>query len=327
MNLRRKLLIGIGAGALAAPFAARAQAQRVYRVAVLVWGTERVMGARLAALRAALKQLGYVEGQNLSLSVRWNEGAVERLPDLAAELLRDQPDLVVAAPVLAAVAVHKLTRTVPIVMSGGSGAVQAGIAQSLARPGGNVTGVTNQGDELTPKQMELLKTMVPQISRIGVLTTGVSAAYDKTWHDAQLSAQALKLKLIEVRVGTPGELARLDSVCGKGACQALHVMLDPQFFNWRAQIIQNVARVRLPASYFAGEFAREGGLISYGTDGKELWRRAATYVDKILKGAKPGELPIEQPTKFELVVNQKTAKTLGIKVPDSILLRADEVIE
>jgi putative ABC transport system substrate-binding protein len=327
MNLRRKLLVALGATALAAPFAARAQAQRVYRVAVLVWGTERAMGTRLAALRAALKQLGYVEGQNLSLSVRWNEGAVERLPDLAAELLREQPDVFVAAPVLAAAAVHKLTRTVPIVMSGGSGAVAMGLAQSLARPGGNVTGVTNQGDDLTPKQMELLKTMVPRISRVAVLSTGVSAAYDKTWHDAQQSAQALKLQLTEVRIGAPGDLARLTPVCGKNACQGLLVMLDPRFVSWRTEIIERAAQLRLPAIYFSGEFAREGGLISYGTNPVELWRRAAIYVDKILKGAKPGELPIEQPTRFELVVNLKTAKALGIKVPQAILVQADEVIE
>jgi putative ABC transport system substrate-binding protein len=325
MTTRRTALLALAA--CGAAWLPAAQAQRVYHVAVLVWGTERTQRTRVEALRAALKLLGYVEGQNLTLSVRWNEGGVDRLPDLAAELLRGQPDVFVAAPVRAAVAVHKLTRTVPIVMSSGSGALQAGIAESLARPGGNVTGVTNQGDELTPKQMELLKIMVPSLSRVAVLSTGVSAAYDRTWRDAQLTAQTMKLKLIEVRIGAPADLTRLESSCGKGACQALLVLLDPQLFNWRAQIIRSAAQSRLPAIYFAGEFARDGGLVSYGTDGTELWRRAATYVDKILKGANPGELPIEQPTKFELVVNMKTARELGIRIPQELLLRADEVIE
>lgn len=326
MNKRRTALLALAALGVAGRLPV-AHAQRVYRIAVLIQGSERTQGARFEALRTGLKALGYVEGKNLSLSVRWNEGSMEQLPDLAAELLRDKPDVCVAAPVVAAAAVHKLTRMVPIVMASGAGAVQAGIAQSLARPGGNVTGLTNQGDELTQKQIELLKTIVPGISRLGALTTGVSPVHDEMWRGALQAAQALKLKLIEVRVGAPGDLARLDSSCGKGGCQALLVMLDPQLANWRAQIIHSAARLRLPAIYFAPEFALEGGLISYATNGEELWRRAATYVDKILKGAKPSELPIEQPTKFELVINMKTAKTLGLTIPQSVLLRADEVIQ
>ena len=324
-STRRALLLALGAGALAAPI--RLFAQRVYRIAVLIHGTERSHGARFEALRAGLRDLGYVESGNLSLSVRWNEGGLEHLPELAAELLRGNPDVLVVAPVLSALAAHKLTRTVPIVVTGGAGAVQTGLAQSLAHPGGNVTGAMNQGEELTSKQIELLKEIAPGISRLGVLTTGQSLVHDETWRDAMRAARALKLKLIEVRVGKPGDLAWLASICGKGNCQGLLVLLDPALINWRAQIINSVARLHLPAVYPQSEYVREGGLISYAANPEELYRRAAYYVDKILKGAKPGDLPIEQPTKFELAVNMKTAKALGIKIPNSILVQATKVIE
>ena len=304
-----------------------AHAQRVYRIAVLIHGTEHANRSRLEVLRAGLKELGNVEGKNLSLSVRWNEAGPERLPDLAAELLRDKPDVLVASNVLGAQAAFRHTRTVPIVLAGGAGAVKVNLAQSLARPGGNVTGVTSMGDELASKRIELLKTIVPGLSRLGVLTTGKSPVHDENMRGAMKAARVLKLKLIEVRVNAPGDLARLASICGKGACQALFLEQEGELSNWRAQIIDSAAQLRLPAVYYAAEFPQEGGLISYSTNNAELFRRAATFVDKILKGAKPGDLPIEQPTTFELVVNKKTAQALGIKIPNEILLRADKVIE
>jgi putative ABC transport system substrate-binding protein len=325
MNNRRKLIIALGASAAAAP--TLLFAQRVYRIAVLNHGSERTMGSRIEMLRAGLKELGYVEGKNLNLSVRWNEGGLERLPDLAAELLRDKPDVVVAGNVLAAQAVFRHTRTVPIVLAGGAGAVKVNLAQSLARPGGNVTGVTNMGEDLVSKQVELLKTMVPGLTRLGILTTGKSLVHDEQMDGVAKAAQALKLKTIEVRVAAPGDLARLAANCGKGACQALFVEQDPNLTNWRAQIIDSAARLRLPAIYYSAEFVQEGGLMSYSANGAEMYRRAATYVDKILKGAKPGDLPIEQPTTFDLVVNRKTAKALGLKIPNSILVLATKIIE
>lgn len=324
---RRRAILAVAALSAAACLR-NAHAQRVYRVAVLSLGSERASAASFEALRAGLKELGYIEGKNLRLSARWNESeSFDHLPDLAAELLRDKPDVFVSSPVRPALAIHKLTRTVPIVLASGTGAVQLGLAISLARPGGNVTGMTNQGDELAQKQIELLKAIVPGISRLGVLTTGLSTTHSEQWRGAQQAAQALKLKLVEVRVGAPGELSRIASVCGKGGCQGLLVMLDPYFSTWRPQIIQGAARSRLPAIYFSEMFTREGGLISYGADIPELWRRAASFVDKILRGANPGELPIEQPTKFELVVNVKAAKALGLTIPQSVLVRADKVIE
>ena len=255
---RRSLLIGLGA--LAAPVPAFAQ--RVYRVAVLIQGTERTQGTRLQALRAGLREHGYVEGKNLSLSVRGNEGALDRLPDLAADLLRERPDLFVCAPVLAAAAVHQHTRTVPIVIAIGAGAVKLGLAKSFARPGGNFTGLESQNEELTQKYIELLKAIAPGVSRVGVLNSGNYIYHDEAWRAATQAAQALKLTLIDVRVGALGELARLATICGKGACDGLYVMQDPLFINWRREIIEQAAQLRLPAVYYQPEFAQDGGLLS-----------------------------------------------------------------
>ena len=318
---RRDLLLVLGALG-AAPAVVRAQ--QVFRVGVLIHGTERTYGARVAALRVRLRDLGYLEGGNLLLSVRWNEGSAERLPDLAAELLRERPDVLVAAPVFSAAAAHRHTRTVPIVIASGSGAVQIGIAQSLARPGGNVTGVSHQGEDLTQKQVELLKTIAPNISSIGFLTSGKSFIYEEQKRHVMQAADALRLRFIEVQIGP--DLGRLASMCDKGGCEALLVATDPTLTNLRAQIYELATQLRLPAVYPVPEYAKEGGLIGYGANGEELFRNAAAYVHKILKGAKPGDLPIEQPTKFDLVVNLKAAKAIGLTIPQALLLRADEVI-
>jgi putative ABC transport system substrate-binding protein len=304
-----------------------AWAQRVFRIGVLINGTESTQRTRLEAFRAGLQELGYIEGKNLSLSVRWNEGSSERLPDLADELLREKPDVLVASPVFSAAAAHKRTQTVPIVMAEGVGALQIGIVQSLAHPGGNVTGVTNQGEDLTQKQVELLKTIAPGISGFAFLTTGKSFIYEDQKRLAMQAAEALNLRFFEARIGTPADLQGLASMCGKGGCQALLVATDPSITNWRAQVYEWAERLRLPAVYPVPGYAKEGGLIGYGANPEALFRRAATYVDKILKGAKPGDLPIEQPTKFDLAVNLKAAKAIGITIPQSLLLRADEIIQ
>ena len=329
--MRRRELLGVIGAAVAFPLSARAQQRermrRVYRVAVLIHGSERTQGTRFEALRAGLRELGYIEGQNLSLTVRWNEGGLDRLSDLAAELLGEGPDVFVGAPVLAAAAAHKHTRTVPVVIANGSGPMQAGLAESYARPGGNVTGVVNLGNELTSKQISLLKTIAPGVSHVGVLSSGASIVHEETWRDAARAASALGLKLIDVRISTPSDVPRLKSACGNGNCHGLLVMTDPVLQNLRAEIIGIAAQLKLASVYSQPEYVREGGLISYAANIDERFHRAATFVDKILQGAKPGELPIEQPTKFQLVVNAKTAKALGIEIPSLIFAQADEVIE
>ena len=330
--MRRREFIGlVGGAAVTWPLVARAQQGerpgRMYHVAVLIQGAEQAMGSRLEALRTGLRELGHIEGQNIRLTVRWNEGGLDRLSDLAAELLHDQPDLLVGAPVLAAVAAHKHTRTVPIVIANGSGPLQAGLAESYARPGGNVTGVVNLGNELTSKQLQLLKTIAPKTSHVGILTTGTAIICEETLRDATRAASALNLKLVEVRIGTLDELAQLASICGNGNCDGLLVTSDPLLQNWRAQIVDIAAKQNLPAVYSQPEYVQDGGLISYSADIEERFHRAATYVDKILKGVKPSELPIEQPTKFELIVNAKTARAQGIEIPSLILAQAHQIIE
>jgi len=323
MNRRDIILALLSLSAV--PLAARGQ--RVFRVGVLIHGTERTQGARLEALRAGLRELGYVEGRNLALSVRWNEAGLEQLPDLAAGLLRDKPDVFVGFPALSAAAAQKHSQTVPIVIAAGAGAVKIGLAKSLARPGGNVTGLESQSEELVQKQIELLKTIAPGISRLGVLNTAKYLLNDEALLAAAQAAKALKLALVDVKVGALGELSRLASICGKGGCNALLVMPGADLQNWRAQIIDQAARLRLPAIYPNPEFVQDGGLISYSSNFEAMFRSAATYVDKILKGAKPADLPMERPTRFELVVNLKTARALGMKLPQIVLGRADRVIE
>jgi putative ABC transport system substrate-binding protein len=323
MNRRGAVVAVLALGIMPLP----ASAQRVFRIGVLIDAPESMQHTRLEAFRAGLQELGYIEGKNLSLSVRWNVGSSERLPDLADELLREKPDVLVAAPVFAAAAAYKRTHTVPIVMAFGAGALQIGIVQSLAHPGGNVTGVTNQNEDLTQKQVELLKTIAPGISAIAFLTTGKSFIYEDQKRQAMQAADALKLRFFEVRVETPADIEKLASACGKGGCEALLVAADPIITNWRVQVFQWAERLRLPAVYPVPSYAKEGGLMGYGANPEAQFRRAAAYVDKILKGANPGDLPIEQPTKFELVVNLNAAKAIGITIPQSLLLRADEVIQ
>jgi putative ABC transport system substrate-binding protein len=326
MISRRNALAGVTALASCAWLGA-GTAQRMYRIAVLVHGLERTQGARVEALRTGLREHGYVEGKNLSLSVRWNEGGLERLPDLAAELLRGKPDVLAAGPVVSAAAAQKQTRAVPIVIMWGAGAVKVGLAKSYARPGGNVTGLEAQNEDLSPKHMELLKTIAPGTSRLGVLNTGTNLFHEEAWQAATQAAQALKIALIDVRLGVMEDIARVPEICGKGACDGLYVMPDPLISNWRSQIIEQAAKLRLPAVYFQPEFVLEGGLLSYSANIEDMCRRAAGHIDKILKGAKPAELPIERPSKFELVINLKTARALGLTIPDAVLARADRLVK
>jgi len=325
MNLRRKLLIGLGAGALAAPIAAFAQQRSagVHRIGFLGSESAAAYARRLEDLRAGLRDSGYVEGRNLVMEIRWAEGKHERLPALAAELVRLKVDIIVTHGSPGTLAAMQVTTSIPIVMAGVGDVVAAGIVTSLARPGGNVTGSTIFGSELVAKQLELLKDARQRLRRVSVLWRRGSVGLDR--RVAETAAKSLKLELQHVEVRGPGEFETVFSAMAKGSADAVVISIDPMLNANLKSIADIAARRRLPSAG-SQAFAEAGGLIGYGYV-PDLFRRAAVFVDKILKGAKPGDLPIEQPTKFELVINLRTAKVLGIKIPQYVLARANRVIE
>jgi putative ABC transport system substrate-binding protein len=326
---RRDFLIAAGAF-LATPFAAEAQQPakiaRIGFLAVDLAGNPR--GPE--AFRQGLRDLGYVEGRNVVIEYRDAEGKFERLPALAAELVALKVDVIYAPTVLASLAAKQATRTLPIVLSGVADPVTDGLVTSLARPGGNVTGLSNLAPELVGKRLELLKHAVPEVSRVGVLWQpgGGGERTDKDMLKAvEVAARALGVRLQFVEARGPADLDRAFSDMTKARADALLVLPYIMFFYERRRLVDLAAKNRLPAMYSSRQYVDDGGLMAYGANLVDLSRRAATYVDKILKGAKPGDLPVEQPTKFELVINLKTAKGLGLTIPQSVLTRADEVIQ
>jgi putative ABC transport system substrate-binding protein len=314
-------------GILAWPLPARAQAPtKVFRLALL--GTSNPVAAKSTedGLRTGLRDLGYVEGQNLVIVSRYAEGKLERLPALAAELVQSRPDVIVTAGAQAIRAVKQATATLPIVMASMADPVAEGLVASLARPGGNLTGMAWQTPELTVKRLELLKQAVPKARRIAVLwdSTGPRRASGLSELQAGASSLGLTLQVLEVR-----GLADFDAAFGaarRGRADALVVLSGALLVANRQAVVHLAAKSRLPATYFNRQFVDAGGLMSYGPSFADMNRRSAAYVDKILKGAKPGELPIEQASRFEFVVNLKTAKNLGLTIPPSVLQRADELI-
>jgi putative ABC transport system substrate-binding protein len=274
-----------------------------------------------------MRELGYAENKHYRMEVRWSDGQLERLSALVRELLELKPDVVVVAPVVAARAFNRESKTVPIVMASGTGALRIGLIASMARPGGNVTGVTNQGDEITEKNFELLKEIAPRAKRVLTLSSGQAISEPDVRSGARKAAKAYGMTLIEAWADSTERIRQLPAICARERCEALVVLLDPFLTSRRPEVIAFAAKLRLPAVYYSHEFVEDGGLISYSTDFRAGYHRAATFVDKILKGAKPGDLPVEQPTTFEVVVNAKTAKSLGLKIPNTILVRANRVIE
>jgi len=318
------------AGALAAPLASFAQQPaKIARIGFLSPASAAGdWNIRLQAFRDGLRELGYVEGKNLQLEVRWGEGKLERLPALAAELVQLKVDVIVAASSPSVVAASRATRTIPIVMPLSSDPVGDGLVASLARPGGNITGLSVMSPELGEKRIQLLKEMSPKVSHaMAVLWNPDYVGMRARFEQARVAAPAVGLTVRSVEVRDTRELDMAFEGIIREHPEALLLLVDPLTLSQRSRIVEFAAEQRLPAIYETRDFVDVGGLISYGPNGLELFRRAATYVDKILKGAKPADLPIEQPTKFELVINMKAAKALGIKFPDSILLRADAVIE
>ncbi len=281
----------------------------------------------MQAFRERLHELGYVEGKNLVIEYRWAEGNFERVPDLAAELVRLRVDVIVAVGDPVILAAKQATSTIPIVMASVGDPLGRGFVASLARPGGNITGVSNLAVALTGKWLESLKQIVPTLSQVAVLRNPANPTHALFWAEAQAAAPKLGLKLQSVEVRTPDDLdGAFASIRERSA--ALVVLPDPLLAGiLRGRIAELATKNGLPAVFTFKEQAEAGGLISYGPSLLVNYRRAATYVDKILKGARPGDLPVEQPTQFELVVNLKTAKALGITVPQSLLVRADEVIK
>jgi putative ABC transport system substrate-binding protein len=330
MTTRRRLVLALLAGALAAPLASFAQQPaKIARIGFLSpaspaggWDT------RLQAFRDGLRELGYVEGKNLQLEVRWGEGKLERLPTLAAELVQLKVDVIVAASSPSVVAASHATRTIPIVMPLSSDPVGDGLVASLARPGGNITGLSVMSPELGEKRIQLLKEMYPKVSHaMAVLWNPDYVGMRARFEQARVAAPAVGLTVRSVEVRDTRELDAAFEAIAREHPEALLLLVDPLTLSQRSRIVEFAAEQRLPAIYETRDFVDVGGLISYGPNGLEQFRRAATYVDKILRGAKPADLPIEQPTKFELVINMRAAKALGIKIPESILLRADKVIE
>ena len=319
---------------IAAPLVTDAQpATKVYRIGRLSAGRPLPESNTYEeAFRQGLHELGYVEGQNLVLEYRYAEGSAEQLPDLAAELVRLPVDVLVVGGTAAIRAAQHATRTIPIVMSGSYDPVQEGFVASLARPEGNITGLSFLQAELPGKRLELLKEAVPQSTRIAVLWNPVGPGYasrQSLLQNLTAAARALGLQLHVVEVRHADELETTFAALPQARADALLVMEDALVFSTRLgrRLTDLAATGRLPAMYSWREHVDAGGLMAYGPSLQETYRRAATYVDKILKGAKPADLPVEQPTKFELIINLKTAKALGITIPPPLLLLADEVIQ
>src|SRR5262245_62134172 len=278
------------------------------------------------AFRGGLRELGYVEGRNITVEYRWAEGRFERLPAFAADLVRLKVDVIVASS-QAAVAARQATTTIPIVMPIITDPVRLGLVASLAKPGGNATGFATQNDELPGKWIELVKETLPKASRVTAL---VQPSYDGgvQLRASESAARSLGVRLQPLKVESPEDLAQAFSEIQKSRTDALIVTSSPLFYVHRARLVEFAAKNRLPAIYHQSEFVvSSGGLMSYAPDFRDLFRRSAIYVDKILKGAKPADLPVEQPTKFELVINRKTARALGVTMPASLLLRADRLID
>ncbi len=323
---RRTFLAMIGGGLLAAPRAAEAQPAKAPRVGLFGLGSAE-SSPLFEALRQGLREQGWVEGQNIAFEDRTTVGHYDRLPDVAAELVRLKVDVIVAWGTTTALAARKATRMIPIVTAAGADPVEMGLAASLARPGGNVTGLTTSGRELIGKRIELLKETVPGLSRIALLWNPESRTQPLSVRDAEAAARSLGLQVRPAEVRRPEDLEKVFASLAHERPEALALTQSNMFRAHRRRVVELAARHRLPAMFSDRGYVEAGGLMSYGPDEKVIFRRLATYVDRILKGAKPGDLPIEQPTKFELVINTKTAKALGLTIPPSLALRADEVIQ
>ena len=327
---RRAFLCGLTLGALAvSPLAEAQQAGKVWRIGSLNTSPIPVPGQNPIwdSFLNRLRELGYIDGQNFSIEFRTTGGPADRLPDLAAELVRLNVDLILVPATQAALAAKQATTTIPIVMAAAVNPVETGLVTSLARPGGNITGLTVSGGTLSRKRLELLREVVPKVSRVAVLMDPTNPAHFVFWRETEIAAQLLRVRLQRVDARAPDEIEAAFASIAKARAQALVVFTEPMIYSQRSRIADLAARNRLPTVNMIKGHAEAGDLITYGPDYRDLYRRTAEIVDKILKGTKPADIPIEEPTKLELVVNLKTARALGLTIPQSILVRADEIIQ
>ncbi len=323
------LIVMLTLGTLVAPLTAGAQpAKKVPRIGVLYATAPASASQNVEAFSQGLREHGYLEGQNIVVERRYGEARPERMAELAAELVRLKVDVIVTSTDQAIAAVKQQTRMIPIVMVFSSDPVGTGFVASLARPGGNITGLTSISPELSAKRMELLKEVIPGLSRVAIMWNPDVRGNLLQYKETAEAARSLHLQLQSVEVSQADDIERAFSAFTTGRAEALIVFpVNPLAFANRAQIASLAQKHRLPTMYGRRENVDAGGLIAYGPNPADAWRRAATYVDKILKGAKPGDLPVEQPTEFELVINLKTAKGLGLTIPPSLLRRADAVVQ
>jgi ABC-type uncharacterized transport system substrate-binding protein len=325
--IARREFIALLGGAAAWPLAARGQqATRPPRIGWLSTGSPISHGLSLAAFRDGLRALGYIEGGNVTIEYRWAEGNLGRLPELANQLVQQQVEIILAGGSTGAQAAKNATSVIPIVAAGTGDLVELGLVTSFARPGGNLTGFVTAAPETAGKRLQIMTEIAPQARRAAVLWTR-GANSELEWKVVTQLASNLGLVLEPYEARTSQDLDQALAAVEQSAAQIFIVLNDPFIFTLRRRIIDSAAKSRLPAVYGFREFVNDGGLISYGPNISDGYRRAAAYVDRILRGEKPADLPVQQPTKFELVINLKTAKALGLAIPESFLVRADEVIE
>jgi len=322
------LIVAFALSVLLTPPATEAQ-QRAHlpRVGYLGTSSASLEAELVKAFRDGLRDLGYVEGQNILIEYRWAEGNYQRFPDLVADLVNLKVDVILTAGTPGALAAKRATQTIPIVMAVTGDAVGTGLVSSLARPGGNLTGLTMMVPDLEGKRLEILREVVPKLTALVVLLNTANPLTAIQWKQTEISARTLGIQLQSVELRRPEEFKDAFAKVARQRPDGITMVADRFLLAHRMQIVDFVAKTRLPAIYPYRDFVVAGGLMSYSPSYEDLFRRSATYVDKILKGAKPSDLPIEQPTKFELLVNMRTAKTLGVPIPPSLLLRADHVVE
>ena len=326
--MKRREFISLLGGAAAWPVAARAQQPELPVVGFLHPATPDTFADRLRAFRQGLKDTGYVEGESVAIVYRWGENQPERLPDLAADLARRRPTVIACAGGFRSIAaIQAATTTIPIVFAVAEDPVRLGLVASLARPGGNLTGINFLNDELVAKRLQILRELVPGAARVAVLVNPSGTTGEATTKDLDAAARTIGLQVRILNASNSAEIDTAFASLANDRPDALFVAADPTFNNRRKQVVLQAMRHRLPAAYASREYAEAGGLMSYGTDLLDTYRLLGTYTGRILKGAKPADLPVLQPTKFELVINQMTARILGLDVPPTLLARADEVIE